>query len=134
VHGLKNVLKNIGASALGNCSAQLEKAALNNDQLYCDEQYQPFRAALLELADRLNNALQENAEAVKETANKSLLMQAVTEAKAAAENFDRDRALEIISPHTGFTYDEQTDKLVNEIVTALEAFDCERALEFLLLL
>ena len=131
VHGLKNVLKNIGASALGKYSAQLEKAALDNNQPYCDEQYPSFRIALVELADELNAALPGKSADLKEPADRSLLTKAVIEAKAVTENYDRDRALEIIAPHMDFTYDEQTDELLEMTVTALETFDCEKALECL---
>jgi HPt (histidine-containing phosphotransfer) domain-containing protein len=129
VHGLKNVLKNIGAAALGNDAAVLERAALENNRPYCDEFYPPFRAALSELADRLSAVFSKNGDELKKPADKSSFLQAVSDAKTAAESFDRDSALEILMPHMGFTYGEQADKILKAVVSALETFDCEAALE-----
>lgn len=67
-------------------------------------------------------------ETVKETADKTTLAQVITEVKAAAEGFDRDAALEQLLPCANFTYDNETDGLINEIIYALEAFDCDGAL------
>jgi CheY-like chemotaxis protein len=128
VHGLKSVLKNIGAAALGNKAASLERAALDKDKPYCDENYPPFRAALTELSESLNTALSLKESKPKEASDTSELLQAMTGAKNAAESFDRDSALEALSPLMEFTYGEETDGLLKEIVFALEAFDCEKAL------
>jgi CheY-like chemotaxis protein len=129
VHGLKSVLRNIGADALGNQAAQLESAALENNQSYCNESYPVFRAALVKLKDSLDEALKHETVDTKKTGDISQLKQAVTDAKAAAESFDRDHALEIIAPCADFVYNEHTDELLKEIIFALEAFDCEGALK-----
>jgi CheY-like chemotaxis protein len=128
VHGLKSVLKNIGATALGNQASALERAAMENDQPYCDENYPPFRDALAELTEQLGVAFPKKDAQPKETADTSELLQVIGDAQIAAENFDRDSALRIVSPHMDFTYGEEIDELLKEIVFALEAFDCEKAL------
>ncbi|MCL2690303.1 MAG: ATP-binding protein [Chitinispirillia bacterium] len=128
VHGLKSVLKNIGAAALGNSAAMLERAALEDNTLYCSEYYPPFKTGLIALKDALNEALRLEA-SDKKSADKSSLVQIIADAKAAAESFDRDSALEIITPCSEFSYCAQTDELLEKIVFALEAFDCEGALE-----
>jgi PAS domain S-box-containing protein len=129
VHGLKSVLKNIGAAALGNSAGQLERAALENNTQYCNESYPPFRAGLAELKDRLNGALRPETANAKKNADKSSLAQTISAAKTAAETFDRDSALEAITPCSDFSYGEEVDGLLEKIIFALEAFDCEGALE-----
>jgi CheY-like chemotaxis protein len=128
-HGLKSVLKNIGAAALGSDAASLERAALENNIIYCNEFYPSFRAGLSELSGNLNDALSSReTEDTKEAADVSELLSAAAEAKTAAESFDRDGALDILAPYINFTYGEETDELLKEIVFALESFDCEGAL------
>ena len=58
----------------------------------------------------------------------SLWTKCLTGAKTAAAKFDRDGAMEIISSHRDLSYGEEADKRLKEIIYALEAFDCERAL------
>ncbi|MCL2223352.1 MAG: response regulator [Defluviitaleaceae bacterium] len=127
VHGLKSALKNIGASKLGNYAAKLERAALDNDTAYCNENYPPFKTGLTELENVLRNALPED-KTEKKQADKTNLLPAIAEAKTAAESYDRDAALEILSQHTSFSYDDDTDGFLKEIISALEAFDCDGAL------
>jgi HPt (histidine-containing phosphotransfer) domain-containing protein len=131
VHGLKSVLKNIGASALGNLCALFENAALDRDFAYCKEQYPPFRTALAELADYLSAALPDRSVKSGEPADKALLAQAVIDTIVAAENYDRDNALDIILPFLDYTYNMEADELLKKIVFALESFNCDSALEYL---
>jgi HPt (histidine-containing phosphotransfer) domain-containing protein len=127
VHGMKSALKNIGSGGLGNSASKLERAALDGDEGYCKENYPAFKTGLIALEKELSAALPEDT-TVKETSDISSLLPAIAEAKTAAESFDRDGALEIISPHAGFSYGEKADGLLKQIISALEAFDCENAL------
>jgi len=126
VHGLKSVLKNIGATILGNDAAQLENAALEDNHAYCNEFYPTFRAALVDLKNNLAVAFPEKS--ARKTADVSLLVQALPEARTAAEDFDRDNALAIISPHGDFNYSTEADELLEELIFALNTFDCDGAL------
>ena len=128
VHGLKSSMRNIGATALGNNAASLERAAKEDDIPYCKENYPDFKAGLISLEERLKMAIPEE-EDQRETADVSALLPALGEAKTAAEEYDRDGALEIINKHAAFAYDEETDEELKQIVFALEAFDCEDAME-----
>ena len=131
VHGLKSVLKNIGATDLGNKASWLERAALENDQPFCIEYYPSFRTALVELEERLNKAIP-TIEVQKNVAVDTVeFSQAISEAKIAVKEFDRDIALEVLAAHSGFTYGEETDRLLKDVISALEMFDCEKALEIL---
>ncbi|MCL2049816.1 MAG: ATP-binding protein [Defluviitaleaceae bacterium] len=129
VHGLKSVMRNIGAAELGNSASQLENAALEDNVAYCNEFYPPFKAGLVELYDGLVKAVQPESAEPKKTADTSaVLLQAIAEAKNAAEAFDRDGALEILMPCMEYTFGEEADGILGEVVNALEAFQCEGAL------
>jgi len=140
VHGLKSVLKNIGSSALGNMAAGLERAALNNDTDYCNENYPPFKSGLTELEHNLNKALKPVSKTGNETADASsttsllsgesaeAFAPVLAEIKAAAEVYDRDIGLEKISPYAETEPDGDISKLLISIVSAFEVFDCEEAL------
>gem|GEM_PF-3111423 len=128
VHGLKSVLKNIGATALGSMAAQLERAAAEDNLPYCTEFYPAFSTGLMELRHGLAEAMQAETAEPKKTADPSALIPVIAEAKAAAEAFDRDAALEILTPCAEYTYGEETDGILREIMNALEAFQCEQAL------
>jgi CheY-like chemotaxis protein len=126
VHGLKSVLNNIGAMALGNGASQLERAAIDNNKTFCSRFYPTFRKGLVILEERLRDALTEN-DAEKEEADKYSIKSVIADAKKAAESFDMNGALGIISNCAMFKYDDETDKILQEIVFALEAFNCKDA-------
>jgi HPt (histidine-containing phosphotransfer) domain-containing protein len=135
VHGLKSALRNIGAEALGDKAASLERAALEDNIQYCHETYPLFRDGLAELTDNLNGVLSvQNIAEIKEAADVSSLISVLSDAKTAAEGFDRDEALNIIKPYMDYTYGTETDELIKDIVFALELFDCENALQKLIIL
>jgi HPt (histidine-containing phosphotransfer) domain-containing protein len=127
-HGVKSVLKSIGATSLGSDAAQLENAGIESNASVCKERYPSFRAALVELGESLKNALPQERGSDK-AGDVAKLVRALIEAQTAAENFDRDLALELLAPLAEFTYTVETDALLEEIVSALEAFDCEGAAE-----
>jgi len=121
VHGLKSVLKNIGSVPLGNAAAELERAAMVNDRLYCGEKYPVFREGLVGLESELRTVLERKTASVTEGADASSLASVLAETKAAAEAYDRDRALELISPFSQY----------ERVIRALEAFDCEGAVQMI---
>ncbi|MCL2718645.1 MAG: ATP-binding protein [Lachnospiraceae bacterium] len=128
VHGLKSVLKNIGATIAGSNAELLETAGLEDNGSYCVEYYPAFRESLIKLISRLKEAFP--VEAVTKTkALISTLAEPVLKAKTAAGNFDCNNALDIIRQCAMFTYDVETDELLNKIIFALEAFEYEEALK-----
>jgi len=130
VHGLKSVLKNIGSSALGSMAAGLERAAVENDTGVCNEGYPLFKEGLVELEGYLNEAFKPASKQDNATAEPSIvdLKPVLERAKAAAEVYDRDIALELISPFADTGPDDETNELIKNIIYALEAFNCEEAL------
>jgi len=129
VHGMKSVMRNIGASIIGNDAAQLEHSASEEDKAYCDENYPAFRASLVDLTEQLMNVLNDEAKEVREVADVFILKEPLADAKVAVESFDRDNALAVLSCVSGFTFGAEIDELMKEIVFAIEAFDCEKANE-----
>jgi len=130
VHGLKSVLRNIGAVALGKTAAKLEQIAKEGDNDNCYDMYPDFRAKLLHLQEQLITALPENNEN-KKSADISLLKQTIIDVKAATESYDAVLALEIIAPCKDFTYSNEVDDMIRDIVYKLEEFECESAMEFI---
>jgi len=129
VHGTKSILANIGAHNLSICAAQLERAAIDLDVSYINENYQPFRIGLIELFEALNEVLQLGFTGIEKTGDKSLLPKIIFDVKKATQDFDSLLALEILSPYIGVSYNLETDKLLKELVFSLEASDYESALE-----
>jgi len=129
IHGIKSVLKNIGASILSTCAARLERAAVDNDSVYINENYQAFRADLTGLSAELNEALKSESAGTRKTIDNDLLPKIISEVKAATEDYDSMLALEILSPYINFSYDTETDELLGKIVFSLEASDYESAFE-----
>jgi CheY-like chemotaxis protein/HPt (histidine-containing phosphotransfer) domain-containing protein/two-component sensor histidine kinase len=131
VHGMKSVMRNIGASILGNDAAQLERSASKEDKSFCKKNYPAFRASLISLSEQLMSVLNDEATEVCEMADVFILKEPLADAKVAVESFDRDMALAALSGVTGFTFGAEIDGLMKEIIFALEAFDCERASEMI---
>jgi len=127
-HGLKSVLKSIGASYLAGIATELEHAGNDEDISFYNKHYPSFRDSLLSLSEHLNAALQIKSSDEKKLGDKDLLLRELARVKTAAQDYDRDKALELIAPLLDFTYDESTDALLRKTVFALEEFDCEGAL------
>jgi len=128
IHGLRSVLTNIGANTLAIHAAQLERAALDADLCYLNENYPAFRSGLAGLSGDLNGALKPDTAGDLESADKSLIMKVILEVKAAIEDYDSILALELLSPYTEYSYDTETDDLLKKIVFSLEVSDYESAL------
>jgi signal transduction histidine kinase/DNA-binding response OmpR family regulator len=128
VHGLKSVLKNIGAISLGIQASELEFAALDNQTNYCETHYPTFREGLSALQISLNAVFSNLKQAEGENVDPAALGLLLTQVKTAAENYDRDTALELLTPTANVNYGTETDTLIQAIITALDSFDCETAL------
>ena len=128
VHGLKSVLTNLGANTLSISAAQLERAAMDLDESYINEKSPEFLTELEKLSVHLNEILQINSANMKKTGDKFLLAEIIPELKAAVESFDSILALEILSPYTDFSFDKETDELLEKIIFSLETSDYESAI------
>jgi len=128
VHGLKSCLKNIGAENPGNNAALLEHAALESDIAYCNENFPAFRALLTELSDSLNEVLCAGTDGSKEKADKSSLVSIIPVVKNTTENYDSILASELLTPFADFSYDDETDELLERIILSLDASDYDGAI------
>ena len=132
VHGIKSVLKNIGAKTLGSDAAGLENAAIEDNVGFCWENYPTFRSTLEDFSNQLNSILKPDESEAKEQLSKERLIEVLAEAKTAAEVYDAMGATEIITGLNGFTYSGEVDKLLESIVFALEEFNCGDAINYIL--
>jgi HPt (histidine-containing phosphotransfer) domain-containing protein len=128
VHGMKGVLRSIGAVKLGSEAANLENAAIGDDMDFCVKNYPPFREALTSFSAKLDQALESDENAKHEKIDKEKLSAALLDAKAAAESYDAVGAAEILAPIANFSYNKEADELLKNIIFALEEFNCESAL------
>jgi HPt (histidine-containing phosphotransfer) domain-containing protein len=128
VHGIKGVLRNIGAVDLGNDAAALEGAAIEKRMEFCAERYVPFKEALMRFSERLDAALAEKPDTVKDKIDKETLLAAVIAAKEAANGFDAMGAADTLAEAAKLSYNDETDVLLKDVLLALEVFDCKGAL------
>jgi len=128
VHGLKSILRNIGADTAGNNAEDLEKTAFDNDVSYCNEKYPAFRADLVELSNSLNEILQGKSADSKEKADKSSIAAIINEVKTATESFDSILASELLTPCADYSYDDEIDELLEKIILSLDASDYDGAI------
>jgi len=129
IHGIKSVLTNIGAHTLSIDAAQLERAAVDHDFLFINENYQRFRTGLVRLSEDLNKIFQSESTGNKKAADNSLPPKIISEVKEAAEDYDSMLALEILSPYIDVIYDAETNELLEKLVFSLETSDYENAFD-----
>ncbi|MDR0271905.1 MAG: Hpt domain-containing protein, partial [Clostridiales bacterium] len=130
VHGVKGVLRNIGATEPGNDAANLENAANEENQALCDELYPPFKSMLEALGEQLIDAL-EVSERPKEKVGAEKLKAAIEAATIAVEGFDAMGALDALSPLRDVSFTDETDELIRQTIFALEEFNCGSAAEYI---
>ena len=128
VHGLKSVLRNIGAAEDGGTAARLESAAIAGNTDSIKEEYPAFKQSLAKLMELLDKAVTLNSPREKETIDKETLLTALKSAKTAAEGYDTMQALETLEPLADSTYSEEIDTLLEKVIFALQEFDCEGAI------
>lgn len=130
VHGLKGALYNIGKNDLGDLAADIEEAAMVNDCEHCEQLYDPFSDALVLFSQQLKQLLWVDSTA-KTEGDPKLLTDALEKVKHAAMEYDSLKALALLEPLQGFSFDENWDLTLQNMRHALEEFDCERMLDIL---
>ena len=128
-HGLKSVLANIGAIRLGITAADMERAALDGDAVFCKERLPDFKENLILLKNDLDVALRADDLETKIKADKPFSLEKLNEIKTATEEYDSLLALDFITPELRYSYDKDTDEILLKIASALEASDYDRATE-----
>jgi len=127
-HGMKSVLRNIGAATLGSMAAWLENAAKSDEIDYCHENYPPFKELLLKFEGEANVAIAEKTVSKGEI-DKDAFRAAMESALEAAQSYDAVAALETVRPLSGYAYDKDTDDCLKKIIFALEEFNCQNAIK-----
>jgi len=117
IHGLKSVLRYAGDTDKGDLAELLEYAARDGNHDYCRENYPPFRDSLAEPEEITEKTPGDIIELVTD----------LPKAKAAAEAYDNQGALAVISRHRSLAYNTAIDETIEAIIQALEAFECDRA-------
>jgi HAMP domain-containing protein/HPt (histidine-containing phosphotransfer) domain-containing protein len=128
VHGIKGVLRSIGATKLGGDASDLEHAGLEEDEAFCENNYPTFRESLTEFARQLNLALESDKVITKTKISEDILLETIAKTKYAAECYDAMGALELLAPLKDFSFNEGADELLQNVIFALEEFNCEGAI------
>ena len=124
VHGLKSVMKIIGARKIGFIAEELEENAAFG---LSPELYRKFRTLLMDLVVKLNEVIPKP-ETKEEIVDAKMFIKALKEARSAAEEFDSVLAAKILTPFSVFSYAGEIKPLLSETIFALESFDPETAL------
>jgi signal transduction histidine kinase/ActR/RegA family two-component response regulator len=127
VHGLKSVLRNIGALPLGSKAERLEKAAIDGDMGFCNENYPPFKESLEVFHKKLSDAVFSETAVQKGKIDKDTLLKTLDEVKSAAGGYDAIRAIDALSPLLDLSYSDEVDILLEKVIFALEEFNCQGA-------
>jgi len=127
-HGMKSVLRNIGAATLGSMAAWLENAAKTDDLDYCQENYPPFKELLLKFESEANAVIAEKV-SDKGEIDKETFRAAIETALEAANSYDAVAALEAVRPLSGYAYDKDIGDCLKKTIFALEEFNCENAIK-----
>jgi len=125
IHGVKNMLGNIGAYILASNAQEIENLAKSGEVVDCLEMSAGFVSDLTRLTKELKKlfAPVEN----KPQGDPELLRAAIPKIIDAAELFDSALALEILKGLSGFSYGEAVDKKTDEMTHAFENFDFDTA-------
>jgi len=129
VHGMKSVLRNIGANTLGSMAAWLENSAKAGETDYCNENYPHFKELLLKFEEEASAVIASEAKISKGEMDKGALTEALKKASEAAKNFDAVDALDKVRPLSEYSHGRETEEALKKIIFALEEFNCESALK-----
>jgi len=129
VHGIKSVLRNIGANTLGSMAAWLENAAKSGETDYCNENYPHFKELLLKFEEEARAVIASEVKESKGEMDGEELIETIKKAAEAAESYDAVAALDSVRPLSDYTFGKETEETVKKIIFALEEFNCEGALK-----
>jgi HAMP domain-containing protein len=126
VHGMKGALFGMGAEGLGGAARDLEGAAKTGDADYCARLYPAF-AESISLFVRQLRSIWEGDAGTGGAGDIEELFLALSGAKAACENFDVFRALDIITPLAKLEYGAGIDGRLHEIEELLNSMEYDEA-------
>jgi signal transduction histidine kinase/FixJ family two-component response regulator/HPt (histidine-containing phosphotransfer) domain-containing protein len=129
IHGLKNMLGNIGAYQLAETAQEIENFAKAGEAETCRELASGFLSDLSRLITELS-ALTANPED-KQKGDAETFYGALPKIRAAAEMFDSALSLELLSELRVFSFGGEIDKTVENLVRAFERFDFDEAVNII---
>jgi CheY-like chemotaxis protein len=127
VHGLKGVIRSIGASEIASKAGKLEAAAIAGNRAFCYENYPSYKIIINEFLHRLNHAIAQEPKTERECVSDGELIEAVKAAKEAAEGYDAMQALKLLKPLVGCAFNHNIAENIEKAVSALEEFNCPEA-------
>lgn len=129
VHGIKGVLKNIGAYELAELAYQLEMLSKDGDLDKCIALNPIFNEKVFKFLKTINAAEYDSKE--KEAGNITELALALPAVLKAAEIFDGALAQKLLTPFCGYSYGEELDSMIDGAVNALERFDYDGTVDLI---
>ncbi|MCL2634278.1 MAG: ATP-binding protein [Oscillospiraceae bacterium] len=129
VHGVKNMLGNIGAHLLAESAQELEGLAKAGEREACLELGTHFLEDLSRLTKEMKKLLSEPED--KPIGDKELFYAALPKIAEASELFDSALALEILGGLNGFSYGSEIDKAAEQLTRAFERFDFDTVADLL---
>ena len=125
VHGMKNMLANIGAYLLAESALEMESLAKIGEKNACAELLLHFTDDISRMIKHLQKLT--SAPAVKPEGDVELLLAAIPKLSGALELFDSALALEILNSLAEFSYGGKYDMAIRKLSTAFEHFEFEKA-------
>ncbi len=134
VHALKSSSRQVGANALSNKAAALEKAGNARDTSFIRSNtpalLEQYRAYLETLSDYFKE--EETGSSDKEPIPHDLLVSCFAKMREAIENLDMDQMEEVISEMNRYRYDPPYDELfsrLREAVSEIDGDSCEQIMQ-----
>ncbi|MDR0221651.1 MAG: response regulator, partial [Lachnospiraceae bacterium] len=132
IHGIKASLLTLGISELSTLAQEMEMEAKAGNTAYCQEQYPPFKEKVLDLNQRLGELFVSKEQPSgnglpKESA--AFLLENLQQFVEAAENFDTDTGIEILTKLGGYDFSEVIGSLLKQALDAIKVFDYDTAEE-----
>lgn len=120
IHGVKSALKNIGAYTIAETAQELEDLSKEGDLDACIKLHKVFNDGYQILMQSLPSNQQD---VTKPEGTVILIIQLIPDLEEALGNFDRSEALELLETLTEYTYGEEIDSVLFEIVHCFEVYD-----------
>ncbi len=127
IHGLKGTFRNIHVKKLGELAEKLEHAAKESDLAFCQNHFPQFLENATTFSNDLNAIIPKDNSDSKPLGDNEQLLTVLAEVESAAEDFDSELAQKHLKTVLEFSFGEDADTQIKQILSALEEFDCDAA-------
>ncbi len=129
-HAIKGGLLVLGEEILSQEASVLEQAGKNADTKYCIENTEAFCEKLKLFLLQLKTCIISKTEKKNlKTGNPEVLYMSIALIIEALEEFDSDRAEEVLSKLANFTFGDKIDEILYKVTNLLEGFDFGQSIE-----